>query len=81
MGSLYSAAVGLRVRRPDHIEYADVSERVATSELKNLVDAGLLRAIGDRRGRYYVASERLQDLNGRIQEAREPIPDPLEDTD
>ena len=35
MGSLYNAAVGLRVRRPDHIEYADVSERVATSDLKD----------------------------------------------
>ncbi|MGZ5384349.1 MAG: Fic family protein, partial [Acidimicrobiia bacterium] len=80
MGSVYNAAVGLRVRRPDHIEYADVSERVATSDLKKLVEVGLLRAVGDRRGRHYVASERLQDLNRRIQEERKPIPDPFEDT-
>lgn len=80
MGSLYNAAVGLRVRRPDHIDYADVSERVATSDLKKLVEVALLRAVGDRRGRYYVASERLQDLNRRIQEERKPIPDPFEDT-
>ena len=80
MGSLYNAAVGLRVRRPDHIEYADVSERVATSDLKKLVEAGLFRAVGDRRGRYYLASDRLQDLNRRIREERRSIPDPFQDT-
>jgi Fic family protein len=80
MGSLYNAAVGLRVRRPDHIEYSDVSERVATSDLKWLVDAGLLRAVGDRRGRYYLASDRLHNLNRRIREERKPIPDPFEAT-
>jgi Fic family protein len=80
MGSLYNAAVGLRVRRPDHIEYSDVSERVATSDLKRLVDAGLLRAVGDRRGRYYLASDRLHNLNRRIREERKPIPDPFEAT-
>jgi len=79
MGSLYNAAVGFRVRRPDHIDYADVSKRVATSDLKKLVEVGLLRAVGDRRGRYYVAGERLRDLNRRIQEERRPIPDPFED--
>ena len=57
-----------------------MSERVATSDLKKLVEVGLLRAVGDRRGRHYVASERLQDLNRRIQEERKPIPDPFEDT-
>jgi Fic family protein len=81
MGSLYNAAVGLRVRRPDHIDYADVSERVATSDLRKLVEAGLLRAVGDRRGRYYVASELLQGLNRRFQEERKPIPDPFDETD
>jgi DNA-binding transcriptional ArsR family regulator len=57
-----------------------VSERVATSDLKKLVDAGLLRAVGDRRGRSYLASDRLQELNGRIREERKSIPDPFEDT-
>jgi hypothetical protein len=76
----YSVAVGLRVRRPDHIEYADVSERVATSDPSKLVEAGLLQAVGDRRGRYYVASDLPQSLNRRIQEERKPIPDPFEET-
>jgi len=60
MGSMYNAAVGYRVRRSDHIDYADVSERVATSDLRKLVDSGFLEAVGERRGRYYVASARLR---------------------
>ena len=63
MGSLYNAAVGFRVRRRDHIEYADVSERVATSDLKKLVEAALLQAIGDQRGRYYLPSELLRGFS------------------
>ena len=59
MGSLYNAAVGYRIRRHDHVAYADVSERVATSDLTRLVRLGFLGAVGERRGRYYVAGERL----------------------
>ena len=77
MGSLYNAAVGLRVRRPDHIEYADVSERVATSDLKKMVEARFLRAVGERRGRYYIASDHLRQLQLQIQEERKSIPDPF----
>jgi len=78
MGSLYNAAIGLQVRRPDHAEYADVSERVATSDLKKMVDVGLLRTVGERRGRHYVASKQLRRLRRRLQETHTPIPDPFE---
>jgi Fic family protein len=78
MGSLYDAAMGIRVRRPDHIRYADVSERVATSDLKKMVDDGLMKAVGERRGRHYVAGNRLRRIRLRIQEERSPIPDPFE---
>lgn len=60
MGSMYNAAMGFRVRRSDHVDYADVSDRVATSDLRKLVDLGLLEAVGERRGRYYVASDSLR---------------------
>ena len=53
------------MRRSDHIDYADVSERVATSDLRKLVDSGFLEAVGERRGRYYVASARLRSLADR----------------
>ena len=78
MGSLYDAAMGIRVRRPDHIRYADVSERVATSDLKKMVDDGLMKSVGERRGRHYVAGNRLRRIRLRIQEESSPIPDPFE---
>lgn len=58
----------------------DLGVGVATSDLKKPVDASLLRAVGDRRGRYYLASDRLQDLKRRIREERKSIPDPFEET-
>ncbi len=74
MGSLYNAAMGFRLRRADHVDYADVSERVATSDLRRLVDLGFLEAVGERRGRYYIATDGLRSLAER----KPPrIPDPF----
>jgi Fic family protein len=78
MGSLYSAAWGLRVRRSTHLTYAiDISERVATNDLQRLVESGLFVPIGERRGRFYVASDRLKDLRAATREPRKPIRDPF----
>jgi len=78
MGTLYAAAWGLRVRRSTHLGYAiDISERAATSDLQRLVEAGLLLAIGERRGRYYVASDQLADLRRATREPFRHIPDPF----
>lgn len=76
MGSLFDAAAGYRVRRFRHVDFADVSERVASADLKKLVDAGLLQPVGERRGRYYVASERLRmvEVEGRTPRPRRPDP-------
>lgn len=74
MGSLYSAAWGLRVRRSDHLNYAiDISERSASADLQSLVAAGLLEPVGERRGRYYVASPLLRELRIRTRVPRTPI--------
>ncbi len=77
MGSLYNAAMGFRVRRSDHIAYAAVSERVASSDLKKIVDLGFLVAVGERRGRYYRASDRLRQLRLAVRSERPPITDPF----
>ena len=77
MGSLYDAAEGYRVRRHRHVSYADVSDRVASADLKKLVDLGLLRPVGERRGRYYVASERLLSQAGTTRRSRPHIPEPF----
>lgn len=79
MGTLYSAAIGLRIRRPDHINYAEVSERVATTDLRTLVDSGLLEPVGEKRGRFYIAAEPLQQLQRAAREERKPIRDPFND--
>jgi len=78
MGTLYAAAWGLRVRRSTHLGYAiDISERAATSDLQRLVDAGLLVAIGERRGRFYVASDQLAEMRVATREPARRIPDPF----
>jgi len=78
MGTLYGAAWGLRVRRSTHLAYAeDISERVATSDLQRLAEMGWLIPVGERRGRYYVASERLKILRDRTREPHKPVVDPF----
>ncbi|MEX2654130.1 MAG: Fic family protein, partial [Acidimicrobiia bacterium] len=65
-GVLYSAAWGFRVRRRDHQAYAiDISDRVANLDLAKLVDVSLLRAVGERRGRHYVAAPALTEIRER----------------
>ena len=77
MGSLFDAAAGYRVRRYRHVAYADVSERVASADLRKLVDVGLLRPVGERRGRYYLASEHLLSHVAEARTSRPQIPDPF----
>lgn len=77
LGTLYNAAVGFRVRRSDHLAFAEVSERVATSDLRGLVEAGFLEPVGERRGRYYVAADPLKELRTKTREERAPMPDPF----
>jgi len=76
--SLVEAAFGYRVRNPSYREHTDVSALVASRDLKLLVEAGLLETVGERRGRYYVASERLRDLRTR-HARRSHIADPFDD--
>jgi Fic family protein len=78
MGTLYSAAWGLRVRRSTHLSYAiDISERVATSDLQRLVEREFLTPIGERRARYYVGTDRLKRLRDSTKEPRSRIADPF----
>jgi DNA-binding transcriptional ArsR family regulator len=66
------------LRNPTYRELADVSEAVAGRDLKALVVAGLLDAVGERRGRYYLATPDLRGLDRAIQQTRKPIEDPFE---
>ena len=76
---LAEAALGLKARNATYRKNADVSENLASRDLKQLVGAGLLVAKGERRGRYYVASSELRDM-GQQADAGEPhrVEDPFD---
>lgn len=59
---LADAATGYRVRNALYRKSAEISENLASRDLKTLVDHGLLKAEGETRGRYYVPSDKLQRL-------------------
>ena len=54
--ALLHAAFGGMVRNASYRVSADISNNLASRDLKALVDANLLVAKGERRGRFYVAS-------------------------
>jgi Fic family protein len=59
---MFDAAIGLRVRNSTYraMNNDEISEAVATRDLKALVDRGLLEPHGEKRGRYYTATDELK---------------------
>jgi Fic family protein len=74
---VFNAAMGFRLRNATYREAAEVTDAVAGRDLKALADAGLLHAIGERRGRFYMASAALKVLEESIRQPREQIQDPF----
>jgi len=66
--ALVDATYGYKVRNATYRPAAEVTDNLASRDLKALVDAGLLIPKGERRGRYYVGSETLM----AIREATRP---------
>lgn len=73
---LFDAALGYRIRNSTYRHGADVTTQVASRDLKRLVEAGILKAEGEKRGRHYVAAPILRDLSAQIREERVPLEDP-----
>jgi Fic family protein len=74
---LFDATLGLRVRKSTYRAILadsddDVSDPAATRDLRQAVDAGLLTAHGEKRGRFYTRSDRLLALRDLVVSAREP---------
>jgi Fic family protein len=73
---LFYVSGGRRLRRVTYRSLAaesdlgEVSEAMATRDLKALVDAKLLVAVGERRGRYYLPTDRLRSIRARTREER-----------
>ena len=63
--ALVQAAFG-RVRNSSYRVSADVSNNLASRDLKMLVDAGFLISDGEKRGRFYVAGPRVGEIRRRF---------------
>lgn len=74
-GALYDAALGFRLRRSSYVEQTGVEERTASRDFRGMVDAGLLDAIGQTKGRYYVAGRALAPVREAARR-RAPLVDP-----
>jgi len=68
--ALSDATLGFRVRNATYRSAADISEALASRDLKSLVDQGLLVAGGEKRGRFYEASPILRAIRERTREPR-----------
>lgn len=75
---LFNASLGFRMRNSTYRELADVSDTIAGRDLKVLVEAGLLVAIGERRGRHYRMALPLAEINATVRTTRRPIEDPFD---
>jgi Fic family protein len=81
VAGLIDAAIGLRLRNSSYRQTvevgdgAEISDLTATRDLKHLVDAGLFEAVGERRGRYYIASNSLRREWAEIRNRRTPRDD------
>jgi Fic family protein len=61
---LFNASLGFRVQRSIYrsLVEEDVSEAIATRDLRAMADAELLVAHGERRGRFYTPSDALRGI-------------------
>jgi Fic family protein len=72
------AAYGLRLRRRSYrtsvegVTGEEISDLTASRDLKAMVDADLLAAIGERRGRYYIAGDDVAELRTKVRADRAP---------
>jgi Fic family protein len=73
---LFDAVLGARVQRSTYIKRTDLERRTATRDLAQLADLGLLEPVGQTRGRYYLAGERLRQLRAEVRSSRQPLQDP-----
>lgn len=78
IGGMMDAAIGLRVRNASYRATLEataaeaVADLTATRDLKALVAAGIVDPVGERRGRYYVASDLLRGRWTMIRNDRLP---------
>lgn len=75
--ALWHASAGRRVWRSLYVALVDdgsdeITEVIASRDLRLLADRGLLIPHGEKRGRFYLPSETLSDIRTRAREPRGP---------
>lgn len=79
LGSLFDAAIGLRIRNASYrkgvelVELEEITNQVATNDLRKMVNAGLIEQRGSKRGTFYVASDALAEIRKAVRADRQPI--------
>lgn len=73
---LYEAVLGYQIRRSSYVKRAGIELRTATRDLGRLVERGLLDAVGQTKGRRYVAGADLVGLRRELRGARPALADP-----
>ena len=71
--ALMDAAFGYKIRRSHYLTSAQISEQVASRDLRILIDHGFLVAEGATKGRIYEASEKLREIYLRHYESRSNV--------
>ena len=66
--ALMDAAFGYRVRNVRYREESEISDVVASRDLKRLCDLNILVPVGEKRGRFYVAAPSLKEIRERCRD-------------
>lgn len=75
---MMDAAFGYRVRNVRYRQENEISDVVASRDLKRMCDLGLLMPVGEKRGRYYVAAKPLKEVRERCAD-RTMAPNPYDE--
>ncbi|MEP7345352.1 MAG: Fic family protein [Gemmatimonadaceae bacterium] len=73
VSALADAALGFQVRNTTYRDIEDLSENLASRDLRLAVNNGLLIPNGESRGRFYVAAPSILALREQVREPREEI--------
>lgn len=74
--AIADASIGIKVRNSTYRKQTNITNESASKDLRTLVEAGLLVPKGERKGRYYEASDAVIDLARRAyvpKNARDPF--------
>jgi len=74
--ALFDAVLGLRVTRPAYVKQSQIEEQTASRDLRRLVESDPLEAVGNTRGRHYLASTPLRALGQEMRSTRASLVDP-----